>query len=566
MRKSKVSLVVATLIGSTLAATAAVSVASEPAGYRITSVGEVTGAIHTSPRAINNSGQVAGQLADLRGQNIRLDLLDPEEFTSVDDILNPTERQLRAIRDFLTFTVGVDAKYQNLAYELGYFFDGANISELDGFDTLDAETGKPTDSVNLRVIDMNNHGIVVGQASEPYYWIEDTDSDGELARFHVRDGFPRAAWSDGVNYTLVPGDESLIGNGTSSIMAINDSNVAVGFAAVANGSALTTFYENVCIRDGDEDEEGNPVAVNPISACLHRYWFERSGLTGASAPLMEEEAYRWVFDAQGNVLEQTRLGLAFDKDADAEDEFDTFRYRSVANDINAHGVAVGVSQRQVPGGTFTRPTLFTEEGAVEMLPGNNSSNNSLAIAVNDANIAVGYSNTFINGALRRRLFYMDVTNGVSEPEYPRGFFNDSSWQPRGINNAGQIVGSGENDATQGAQRRSTAFLYDINTDVIVDLNTYLPCDSVYTIIDAIDINEAGEIAALAVEISEFIEDGEQQEVARLRTLILTPDAGADRCQQEDGQLTRKGAATHPIWLGVLTLAAFISIRRRKPQA
>ncbi|MCH8491891.1 MAG: DUF3466 family protein [Idiomarina sp.] len=566
MRKSKVSLVVATLIGSTLAATAAVSVASEPAGYRITSVGEVTGAIHTSPRAINNSGQVAGQLADLRGQNIRFDLLDPEDFPSVEDILNPTERQHRAIRDFLTFSVGVDAKFQHLATELGYFFDGANIAELDGFEAIDEETGMRSDSVSFRVIDMNNHGVVVGQASEPFYWIEDTDNEGELARFHIRDGFPRAAWSDGVNYTLVPGDESLIGNGTSSIMAINDENVAVGFAAIANGSALTTFFENVCTSEEDEDEEGNPINLNPISACLHRYWFERSGLAGTSAPLMEEEAYRWVFDDQGNVIEQARLGLAFDKDADAEDDLDTFRYRSVANDINIHGIAVGVSQRQVAGGTFTRPTLFTEDGAVEMLPGNNSSNNSLAIAINDANIAVGFSNQFINGAMRRRLFYMDVTNGVSEPEYPRGFFNDSSWQPRGINNVGQIVGAGQNDATQGGQRRSTAFLYDINTDVIVDLNTYLPCNSEYQIIDAIDINDAGEIAVLAVEIADFIEDGETQEVARLRSLILTPDSAAERCQQEDDQLTRKGAAMHPIWLGVLTLVAVISIRRRKPKA
>lgn len=566
MRKSKVSLVVATLIGSTLAATAAVSVAAEPAGYRITSVGEVAGALHTSPRAINNSGQVAGQLADLRGQNIRFDLLDPEDFPSVEDILNPTEREHRAIRDYLTFTVGVDAKFQNLAYELGFFFDGSNIRELDGFETNEEETGQRSDSVNFRVIAMNNHGVVVGQSSEPYYWIEDTDNQGELARFHIRDGFPRAAWSDGVNYTLVPGDESLIGNGTSSIMAINDNNVAVGFAAVANGSTLTTFFENVCVRAGDEDEEGNPIEVNPIAACLHRYWYERSGLTGVSVPLMEEEAFRWVFDEQGNVVEQGRLGLAFDKEADAEDDLDTFRYRSVANDINAHGIAVGVSQRQVAGGTFTRPTLFTEDGAVEMLANNDSSNNSLAIAINDANIAVGFSNRFINGALRQRLFYMDVANGVSEPVYPRGFFNDSSWQPRGINNMGQVVGLGQNDATQGIQRRSTAFLYNINTDVIVDLNSYLPCNSEYQIIDAIDINDAGEIAVLAVEVSDFIEDGETQEVARLRSLILTPDSTAERCQQEDDQLTRKGAVMHPIWLSVLAFFAVISIRRRKPKA
>lgn len=561
MRKTKISLAVAALIGSTLAVG---GVVAETGGYRATDIGAVDGAIHTSPRAINNSGHVVGQLADLRGQNLRLDLLDPEAFEAIEDLNNPTERERRQLRDYLINSVGGDAKFQNLAIELGFYYDTANLTELDGFEALDDETGLRSDSVSFRVQGLNNNGVVVGQSAEAFQWVEDTDSEGEVARFHLRSTFPQGAWTDGVNYTLVTGEPGLLMNGTASLFAVNDNNVAVGYASVANGANLQAYYENVCISEDEVDEDGEPIFLDPIEACLHTYWYDRSGIGGSATPLMDEEAYRWVFDNQGNVVEQGSLGLAFDKAADEDDVFETLRYRSVANDINNNGIAVGVSQRQVNGGSFTRPTLFTEDGAVNMLDEETAGNNSLAVAINDNNIAVGFSNISINGSFRQRLFYMDVSNGVSEAVYPNGFFDDSSWQPRAINNHGQVVGSGQNDSVQNAQRRSTGFLYDIETDTIVDLNVYLGCNSDYSILDAIDINDAGEIAVLAVQISEIEEDGELSDSARLRTLVLTPDASEVGCPEtEEVQLERKGAANHPLWIGVLALLAVISLRRRK---
>ncbi|EGN75799.1 Protein of unknown function (DUF3466) [Idiomarina sp. A28L] len=561
MRKTKISLAVAALIGSTLAVGGA---AAESGGYRVTDAGAVEGAIHTTPRAINNSGHVVGQLADLRGQNLRLDLLDPEAFTSISDLDNPTERERRQLRDYLVNTVGVDPKFQNLAIELGFYFDSSNIFELDGFEALDDETGLRTDSVSFRVLGLNNLGVAVGQSSTPYQWVEDTDGDGEPARFHLRSSFPQGAWTDGENYTLVTGEPGLLMNGTASLFAINDNNVAVGYGAVAHGASLQSYYDNACISEDEVDESGETIFLEPEEACLHRYWYARSGITGASSPLMEEEAYRWVFDAQGNVLEQGSLGIAFDKEADEADVFETLRYRSVANDINIHGIAVGVSQRQVSGGSFTRPTLFNENGAIRMLEDTNTSNNSLAVAINDNNIAVGFSNIAINNNFRQRLFYMDVSNGVSEAVYPNGFFDDSSWQPRAINNSGQVVGQGQIDSTQNSQRRATGFLYEIDTNTIIDLNTYLPCNSEYVILDAIDINDAGEIAALAVLVTDIDEDGDLISTARLRSLVLTPDGSDVACPESDEvQLERKGAANHPLWLGVLALLAVISLRRRK---
>lgn len=576
MRKTKLSLVVATILSS---AAIPAAVAAEPAGYRVTDVGSVSGAIHTSARAIDNSGRVVGQLADLRGQNIRLDLFDPEDFAAIEDINNPTELQRRQLRDYLLRTVGRNPRFQNLAFELGFLFDGSEISELDGFEVIDEETGLRSDAVSFRVTAANNHGIVVGQSFAPYRWIEALDTDGEMNRFHVTEKFPQAAWTDGINYRLISGEEELLMGGTSSILAINDAHVAVGYAGIANGTNLTSYYNNNCIEqppEEDEEPEENPNSTNdgdnaeptiflPEAACLHTYWWNNSGLSGSSAPLMEERAYRWELDSEGNVLAKRELGLAFDLEADEEDVFITFRYRSVANDINIHGTTVGVSQRQIANGTITRPTLFTEDGAVEMLADEDGRNNSLAIAINDSNIAVGYSNLLINGAFRTRLFYMDVTNGPSTPVYPLGFFSDSAWRPTAINNNGQVVGVGQIDATQGqgAVRRNTAFMYDINTDTIVDLNSYLPCNSEYNILDAVDINDAGEIAVVAVRVVPTTEDGNTQDTAQLRSLILTPDASAEVCQQQDTQNRRRGAANHPIWLATLALFALMTLRRRK---
>ncbi|RUO22393.1 hypothetical protein CWE08_04215 [Aliidiomarina iranensis] len=561
MRKTKISLVVAALLGSTIAVNSAVA---ETGGYQVTDIGAVPGAIHTSPRAINDSGQVVGQLADLRDQNIRLDLLDPEVFENIENFDDLTDGEYRQVRNYLINSVGGNPKFQHLANELGFFYGSSGITELDGFDTLDNETGLRTDSVSFRVLDMNNQGITVGQSAPAFQWIEAEDNIGEPSRFHVRSTFPQGAWTDGTNYRLVTGEPGLVMNGTASLFAINDNNVAVGIAAVENGANLQDAFDNQCTTDEEVDEDGQPIYKEPVEACLHRYWFARSGIPGAATPLAVEEAYRWSFDNQGNVLEQGRLGLAFDKEADAEDVFNTLRYRSVANDINNNGVIIGVSQRQVEGGTFSRATQFTEEGAINILQDLSGQNSSVAVAINDNNVAVGFSNLLIDGSTRQRMFYMDLTNGPSEPTYPTGFFADSDWQPRSINNQGQIVGVAQIDASNFGQRRSAGFMYDIASDTVVNLNAYLGCDSGYTILDAIDINNSGEIAALAIRVSELDEDGQPTEAARLRTLVLSPDGSETGCPEvEEVQQERKGASTHPLWLGFLGLIAIISLRRRK---
>lgn len=563
MRRTKISLAIAALAATSL------SMAHADVGYRVTDIGSVDGVLHTVPRDLNNQGQIVGQLADLRNQNIRFELLDPEDFPFLGEDVDMTdlteEQQLRVRNALINGTqIGGNPKFQKIAVELGYIFQGGNLSEVAGFDSLDAETGLRTDSVDLRLRAINDQGIMVGQSALPFYWGEGTDLQGEEARFHLRDGFPVAAWTDGVEFKLVGTDPDKILGGVSGFTDINNNNVAVGFGTFLNGVRLEQIYEQ-CTTEVDED--GEAINLEPLSACLYRFWYNNSSRAGVNAPITEERAFVWELSATGDVIDSRSFGVAFDPEEDEEDPWQTVRYVSMANAINDNGVIVGSSVRQLVQGAFTRATLFTDEGVVKGFDDDSPYRDvSSFIDVNDANIAVGSATVFAFGVQRQRMFYMDVSNGPGEAAFPDGLFVDTNWTPRAINNHGQVVGSATLRAVQGVQGRNVGFMYDINTDITYDLNSFLPCNSGYTINEAIAINDQGEIVVTAVRNMEVSVDDAPVNVNRLRTLVLTPDSSETGCQEQtDDQTTRKGAAFHPIWLAFLGFFSLIAIRRQKAQ-
>ena len=130
----------------------------------------------------------------------------------------------------------------------------------------------------------------------------------------------------------------------------------------------------------------------------------------------------------------------------------------------------------------------------------NRASDSRATAINDAGIAIGYLNVFVNGSERKKFYYVDTNSESLEMIFPEDFFNGSSSEPAAINENGLIVGKGEVETHSSSRkaRRTHGFLYDMNTDVFTDLNDFLPCDSAYTIIQANSINENNEISATAV--------------------------------------------------------------------
>ena len=126
---------------------------------------------------------------------------------------------------------------------------------------------------------------------------------------------------------------------------------------------------------------------------------------------------------------------------------------------------------------------------------------SRAYDINDAGIAVGHVNTFVNGNQRTKFYHVDTNAENMAMEFPDDFFNGSSSTARAINENGMIVGEGEyethNDSSSNP-RRTHGFIYDMTAKTFTDLNSFLACDSCYTVIEARDINDANEISATAL--------------------------------------------------------------------
>lgn len=70
-----------------------------------------------------------------------------------------------------------------------------------------------------------------------------------------------------------------------------------------------------------------------------------------------------------------------------------------------------------------------------------------------------------------------------------GYLNSNAFA---INNPGQAVGSAWDPVTDTEPMRR-AFLYDHRTGVITDLNQLIPQDSGWYLLEAWDINDAGQI-------------------------------------------------------------------------
>ena len=144
----------------------------------------------------------------------------------------------------------------------------------------------------------------------------------------------------------------------------------------------------------------------------------------------------------------------------------------------------------------------------------------------------------------------DSLNFVSD------FFESSSTIPREFNNNNLVVGSADVEATasSGTSRKTAAFLYDIEADSFLDLNTLIACNSPFNLIEATDINDNNEIVVSAITKKptrnargEVIidESGEEVLVDTVVTLKLNPTGQeASVCSDEDlGVLERKGAST-----------------------
>ncbi|MCC5855071.1 MAG: DUF3466 family protein [Idiomarina sp.] len=548
-----------------------------PQGYEVVEIGTPSNSYNSSPRALNDSGHVLGIAWNLLGLNIRGEFIDQQQFPTIEDFDNLTDRQYFAVRNYLQSGSGIvsSPRFQKLTRDLGYFYDGDFLSLNNLYDVVDPETGELTDSVNVRPLGMNNFGHLVGDVGLPYYRLEAENSAGDLVSYFTRDTFPQGFWTDGLtSLTLSSNEPELIQGGASRAYGVNDNGYVVGFASIDNRQALLNAYE-VCTTSERENDDGEieEIFLEPVPVCLWRAWWALDGGSEFRSPMFIERAYLWEIDPSGDVISQRELGTAIEprEPPEGEDELPVGDWdRSVARAVNSDGVAVGVSEEFASGFARRFATLFRDGEALRIVPEDESgATNSDAFAINDNGIVVGIARRSTSQTLRDRMFVAD-TNADDpsqfEVTFPRGFFGDSSWRPRAINNQNQVVGRAEPAAVQA--RRTTGFLYDINTDTITDLNTLVACDAGINIVDAHGINELGEIVVTAVRSAERVIDGDSESYNAVFTYLLRPSADAAVCPSDSSSVSRKGASMNLGFMGGLLafVGAFAVITRRRRKA
>lgn len=391
-------------------------------------------------------------------------------------------------------------------------------------------------------------GVMVGSGTAPLYLYEYTLND-EAAEKVVRD-FPARAFTtlDGItiNPVLPPYDET---GGLSRILAVNNGNLAVGYASISQTVSSGEIYET-CVNDN-----GYPAIV-----C-------------AQAVAYQLRAYAWQLDDSGAVVSATNLGLPFTPAADDERQ-----YSSQAIAVNSEGVAVGfASYASSSSSTIRTFATVYQDGQANLIHDAGAFTYSYAHGISDTNddgiaYVVGqvplriddytYNKFFVYplGAEGATLSYAYGSGGIVD------FYRASNSVARAANSKGQVVGWGEWELAPNSQnRRQHGFLYDVRDNSFTDLNALIPCDSPYEIVDAVAIDESGEILAHALLKTDARDDsgspvaGEQEYVVRTVRLSVTGGT-SDQCPNEElPKVERKGASESP-WLLALMVAC-LGLRR-----
>lgn len=531
-------------------------------GYEVTALDTVPGAISATVTGFNNNGHYTGVAYNLADILIRTELLDPEDFKGVDDLNNLSAADYTFVRNKLQDLTGLlpSSEAQKISSLRGFIFNGQYTLLTEALDEIEPTTGLLSQSNDVFLNDMNELGAVVGESRAPFLQEDGFNDNGEATIYFVNNRYPLALWSDGVQHSELPAEPGLTYGGLSRAHALNDNNMVVGFAAVADEKRIVDSYEN-CI---------NPESVAahlPTGACMYTPWLSSRFGEFAMSPLYKEEAYLWELNANGQVLSQQSLGVAptlldEQENVDEEEKIEGV-VRSEALDINNQGIAVGFTSARTSVFLINYATVFKDGEAVWALPENTEGlTQSRATQINDNGYIVGYASKSSFRYPRKRLFVSHIDG--REPFFPSGFFSHSAWVANDINNQNQIVGHAERDRTHVQNRATSAFMYDIDADKLVDLNSTLSCNSGYYLFEAVSINDSGDIIALAnQEVTREI-NGRTFTTNAVQPVLLRPSDSVEACGDNLSSQERKGAAISPIQIGIAaTLAVFGIFGRRR---
>lgn len=512
--------------------------------------------------SIDETGLMLSLVTSRYNQPVDLSLIDLASF-NLTDLAAAQQGNFNAA-DLATVTTAIYANTtsakpvgQKLSATSGYSTDGTDINYVFGLDSETQATNGYTYSLATKLGNSVNGTHIVGTMTGPYRQVEYTNEAGENITYVVSDYKNRGFVQIANDVKSLLSQDTTLG-GVSEANAINVNYQVAGTSSIAVTEAVDT-----AIAACADDEIRSDI---PIEACHYAILNATStdrfegALAKSYITQITQRATVWQLDSQGNTLSQEVYGLTFTP------EDDSIVFSTEAFEINDAGQAVGYTL-VADNESFSQAAAVFENGETKRIVADDEQLPNFATAINNDGIVTGYITKRINRINRSKFFVYN--NNTDSLEFPDDFFISSSSTPRAINNNGLIVGDAEIDPDS---RRRNGFIYDINANTFVNLNTLTACDSSYDIIAANDINDSNEIIAEALvkrpardSKGNVLLDSDSQEILTdvIITIKLNPTgADAQVCEpteQDLSDIERQGAG-----MGILTLIGlcFIGIHRR----
>ncbi len=513
------------------------------AQYSVQEVDTYRTSLSATPTSINNAGTVT-VLTDLRyNPPIDLSLIDFDSEFWIDSLTdidaarngNFNTEDLQAIVNFIISQAGTN-QTQQIATNQSYLWENSTLIFEPGFDTVDDDFNGYSQSTDTRANAINDSGVVAGTSEGKYYKVPYTNEEGNEVTYLVQDHGSRAFVNINGNVVGIVSDSDIAG-GYSEARDITNGLLVAGVEVI---DPFETLEELVNVTCNDDEARGDI----PVELCIQRQI--NAGLQNSH----KIRAALWQLDQQGNVLERTSFGLPITPDED-----DNRAFISEANAVNENGIAVGRASNffEDNDSFLTAYAAIFNGDEVTNITDRNEYLSSVANDINNQNIVVGEGVREINGSNRSKFFVYDLDN--DSIQFPEDFFLGSSSVARAINDAGLVVGEGEVEADIRPNRRRHGFLYDINNNTFQDLNDLVACDSPYTIVQAHDINDSGQIAATALIVRNQLDiqgqellddDGNNIEQEDIVAVLLNPIPGGeieDCAPDVDANQERSGGST-----------------------
>src|SRR5690554_6725019 len=193
---------------------------------------------------MNEQGNFVGVGYNIVDLPIRTELLNPDDFESIDDLNNLNATEYLLVRNSLLARGGKlnQPEVQKITQYTGLWYNGVLTSINDSLDVIEPATGLLSRSNDAPLYGINNNNEVVGELRAPFVQVNGTDAEGAPTIYFVRDRFPQALWSNGVDHVELSGEDGLTYGGTSRAYAISDNNYVVGFASVEDTERVVSAY------------------------------------------------------------------------------------------------------------------------------------------------------------------------------------------------------------------------------------------------------------------------------------------------------------------------------------